>query len=48
MLTDRVEFRLPWHLGGPLGDLVCQNLVFPHMFAARHASTRAWFDARGS
>ena len=48
LLTDRVEFRLPWQLGGLLGDLVCQNLVFPRMFAARHASTRAWFDARGS
>jgi ligand-binding SRPBCC domain-containing protein len=46
-LTDRVEFRLPWHLGGPLGDLVCGRLVFPRMFAARHAATREWFAARG-
>ena len=48
LLTDRVEFRLPWRLGGPLGDLVCLHLVFPRMFAARHAATRAWFAARGS
>jgi ligand-binding SRPBCC domain-containing protein len=43
LLTDRVEFRLPWYLGGPIGDLVCLLLVFPRMFAARHAATRAWF-----
>jgi ligand-binding SRPBCC domain-containing protein len=43
MLTDRVEFRLPWHLGGPFGDLVCRHLVFPRMFAARHAATRRHF-----
>ncbi len=43
LLTDRVEFRLPWHLGGPPGDLVCRWLVFPRLFAARHAATRAWF-----
>jgi hypothetical protein len=30
-------------LGGPAGDLVCRLLVFPRMFAARHAATRAWF-----
>ena len=43
LLTDRVEFRLPWLLGGPAGDLVCRLLVFPRMFAARHAATWAWF-----
>lgn len=47
-MTDRVEFRLPWHLGGPFGDLVCRWVVFPRMFAARHAATRAWFASRGS
>ena len=47
-MTDRVEFRLPWHLGGPVGDLVCRWLVFPRMFAARHAATRASFASRGS
>ena len=46
LLTDRLEFRLPWHLGGPAGDLFCRLVVFPRMFAARHAATRAWF--RGS
>ena len=43
ILTDRVEFRLPWYRGGPFGDLVCRHLVFPRMFADRHAATRAWF-----
>ena len=45
LLTDRVEFRLPWYLGGPAGDLACRLLVFPRMFAARHAATRAWFES---
>jgi len=43
VLTDRVEFRLPWHLGGPMGDLLALRLVFPHLFAARHVATRAFF-----
>jgi ligand-binding SRPBCC domain-containing protein len=43
LLTDRVEFRLPWHLGGPAGDFFCRLIVFPRMFAARHAATRDWF-----
>lgn len=45
VLTDRVEFRLPWFRGGPFGDLVCRHLVFPRMFAARHTATRRHFDA---
>jgi ligand-binding SRPBCC domain-containing protein len=48
ILTDRVEFRLPWHLGGPVGDLVLLHLVLPRVFAARHAATRAWFTAHPS
>jgi ligand-binding SRPBCC domain-containing protein len=47
LLTDRVEFRLPWHLGGPPGDLVCRRVVFPRLFAARHAATRAWLAKEG-
>lgn len=43
LLTDRVEFRLPWNLGGPLADFVCRLVILPRMFAARHAATRAWF-----
>jgi len=39
VLTDRVEFRLPWRWGGPAGDLICRWIVFPRMFAARHAAT---------
>ena len=48
LLTDRLEFRLPWHLGGPAGDLFCRLVVFPRMFAARHAATRAWFQGSAS
>lgn len=44
ILTDRVEFRLPWMLGGPLGDWFAARFLFPAMFAGRHAATRAWFD----
>jgi ligand-binding SRPBCC domain-containing protein len=45
VLTDRVEFRLPWFLGGPLADQVLRHLVFPRLFAARHAATRHHFEA---
>ncbi len=48
LLTDRVEFRLPWLLGGPAGDLVCRLIVFPRMFASRHAATRDWFARRAT
>lgn len=48
MLTDRLEFRLPWYLGGPAGDFVCRLAVFPRMFAARHKATRAWFRRSAS
>ena len=47
LLTDRVEFRLPWRLGGQIGDFVCRFLVFPRIFAARHSATRGWFARRG-
>ena len=43
-LTDRLEFRLPWILGGPFGDFACQHLLFPRMFAGRHAATRRHFS----
>jgi ligand-binding SRPBCC domain-containing protein len=43
ILTDRVEFALPWHRGGPAGDWFALNFVFPAMFAARHAATRDYF-----
>jgi ligand-binding SRPBCC domain-containing protein len=48
LLTDRVEFRLPWHLGGPAGDVFCRMVVFPRMFEARHAATRRRFAATPS
>jgi len=44
ILTDRVEFRLRWTFGGPLGDWFAGRFLFPAMFAGRHAATRAWFD----
>ncbi|MEX1045490.1 MAG: SRPBCC family protein [Chthoniobacterales bacterium] len=43
VLTDRVEFSLPWFRGGPIGDWFALHFVFPRMFAARHAATRAAF-----
>ena len=46
LLTDRVEFRLPWHLGGPFGELFCKYAVFPRMFAARHAATRGYLAGK--
>jgi ligand-binding SRPBCC domain-containing protein len=48
LLTDRIEFRLPWHRGGPAGDWVAQKTVFPRMFAARHEATGRFFAGRGS
>ncbi len=44
-LTDRVEFRLPWHRGGPIGDWFALKFVFPRIFAARHTATRDYFAA---
>jgi len=46
MLTDRIEFQLPWHRGGRLGDWVAQRAIFPRMFAARHEATRRFFAGR--
>jgi ligand-binding SRPBCC domain-containing protein len=43
ILTDRVEFALPWHRGGVCGDWFAQHFVFPRIFAARHAATRDYF-----
>ena len=43
VLTDRVEFRLPWYLGGPIGDLFVRSFVMPGIFAARHEATRRHF-----
>lgn len=48
LLTDRVEFRLPWYLGGPLGDLIIRHLVMPRMFAARHRATHGHFTYQKS
>lgn len=42
-MTDRVEFKLPWHLGGPLGDMFVLLIVMPLMFTARHAATAVRF-----
>lgn len=47
-LTDRVEFRLPWFRGGPLGDIAARWLMFPAMFAARHRATREFFARQAS
>ena len=45
LLTDRVEFRLPWYLGGPIGDWFVRHFVMPRLFAARHEATRRHFAA---
>lgn len=41
VLTDLVEFRLSWLRGGPVADWIALQFVFPRIFAARHAATRA-------
>jgi ligand-binding SRPBCC domain-containing protein len=46
MLTDCVDYRLPWRLGGPLADWIAGHLVLPRMFAARHTATRHFFSTR--
>lgn len=43
LLTDRVEFRLPWRRGGPVADQLALRLVLPAMFRQRHRATRAFF-----
>jgi ligand-binding SRPBCC domain-containing protein len=48
VLTDRVEFRMPWHSGGPIADWFIKIFVFPVVFAGRHAATLAWFTRPGN
>jgi ligand-binding SRPBCC domain-containing protein len=46
LMTDRVEYALPF---GPLGRLLgatVMKLVFAAMFAARHRATRMYFATR--
>ena len=45
LLTDRVEYRLRWRFGGPPADWIMGRLIFPRMFAARHAATLTFFAA---
>lgn len=42
-MTDLIEFRLPWFMGGPIGDLLVRHFVLPAMFAARHQATYQHF-----
>jgi hypothetical protein len=46
VMTDRVEYALPFGLLGRLLDGSVMRLVFAAMFAARHAATRRFFAER--
>ena len=43
VMTDSVEYALPWGLLGRLLDRTVMRLVFTAMFAARHRATRDYF-----
>ncbi len=45
-LTDRIEYHLPWQLGGPVADWIAKHPIFPRMFAARHSATLHFFAVR--
>jgi hypothetical protein len=44
VMTDRVEYALPFGLIGLLLDLTVMRLVFTAMFIARHRATRRFFS----
>jgi ligand-binding SRPBCC domain-containing protein len=46
LMTDRVEYELPFGLLGRLLDRTVMRLVFAAMFAARHRATRKFFEKR--
>lgn len=43
LMTDRVEYALPFGLLGRLLDATVMRVVFVAMFAARHRATAAYF-----
>jgi ligand-binding SRPBCC domain-containing protein len=46
LMTDRVEYALPFGMIGRLLDRTVMRLVFAAMFAARHRATRKYFATR--
>jgi ligand-binding SRPBCC domain-containing protein len=46
LMTDRVEYALPFGLLGRLLDTTVMRVVFAAMFAARHRATREYFATR--
>ena len=43
LMTDRVEYALPYGMIGLLLDLTVMKLVFAAMFLGRHRATKAYF-----
>ena len=43
LMTDRVEYSMPFGIVGKLLDVTVIKMVFFLMFQARHAATRAYF-----
>ena len=46
LMTDRVEYALPFGIIGRLLDRTVMMMVFAAMFAARHRATRKYFATR--
>lgn len=46
VMTDRVEYALPFGILGRLLDSTLLRLVFTAMFAARHRATRRFFEGK--
>jgi ligand-binding SRPBCC domain-containing protein len=46
LMTDRVEYALPFGLLGRLLNATVMRLIFAAMFAARHRATRKYFATR--
>jgi len=46
LMTDRVEYALPFGILGRLADRTVMKVIFAAMFAARHRATRKYFAVR--
>jgi len=46
IMTDRIEYALPFGVVGLLLDLTLMKLVFLAMFSARHRATRRFFSTQ--
>lgn len=47
LMTDRVEYALPFGFLGRLLDVTVMRVVFAVMFRARHRATKAFFARKG-